>query len=235
MPEHVLKGYFVRYLRDVRNLSESSINHYVDALNTISRYLVKKHKISELIYEVTEIGELEVIKEYLYSDEEFKALNKRGHQMYSAGLNNYYRFANGEEFQKENLEILDMEIPIRGQILSEQNIWKRSGIIKKQSIESAGYICEIDSSHVTFTAESTRSQYMEGHHAIPINKQNHFKNSIDIYANIICLCPTCHRLLHYGLKRDKISVLNQIYEERINRLINSGIKINKKDFVEIAL
>ncbi len=24
--------------------------------------------------------------------------------------------------------------------------------------------------------------------------------SLDVYANIICLCPICHRLLHYGLK-----------------------------------
>lgn len=235
--EFVLKEYYVRYLRDVRQLSESSIKHYIDALNNISRYLVKNGKIEKMIYEVADICELEVIKEYLYSDNEFKALDKRGHQMYSAGLNNYYKFANGEGFQieRKKLEILDIEIPASGQILSEQNVWKRSGIIKKQSIESAGYMCEINTSHVTFTSESTRHQYMEGHHAIPIHKQNSFQNSLDVYANIICLCPICHRFLHHGLKEDKANVLNQIYDERITRLEHSGIRISKCEFVEIAI
>lgn len=235
--EFVLKEYYIRYLRDVRQLSESSLKHYIDALNNISKYLVKNKKIEKMIYEVTDIGELEVIKTYLYSDDEFKALDKRGHQMYSAGLNNYYRFANGEGFQKERkkLEILDIAVPAQDQIMSEQKIWKRSGIIKKQSIESAGYMCEINPSHSTFTAESTLHQYMEGHHAIPIHKQNCFKNSLDIYANIVCLCPNCHRLLHYGLKESKINLLTHIYDERINRLEKSGIKITTREFIDIAI
>lgn len=39
--EFVLKEYYIRYLRDVRKLSESSIKHYLDALNNISKYLLK--------------------------------------------------------------------------------------------------------------------------------------------------------------------------------------------------
>lgn len=234
--EFVLREYYIRYLRDVRQLSESSIKHYIDAINNISRYLVKNNKINKMVYEVGDIGELEIIRAYLYTDDEFIALNKRGHQMYSVGLNNYLRFANGEGFQNERkkLEILDIEIPVQGQVVQEQKIWKRSGIIKKQSIESAGYMCEIDTSHNTFIAESTQHQYMEGHHAIPIHEQNHFDNSLDVYANIVCLCPTCHRLLHCGLKDDKTKLLNQIYGERIDRLAHSGIRISKSEFIEIA-
>ncbi|SHJ42548.1 HNH endonuclease [Parasporobacterium paucivorans] len=235
--EFVLREYYIRYLRDVRQLSESSIKHYIDALNNISRYLVKNKKIEKMIYEVGDIGELEIIRAYLHSDEEFKALDKRGHRMYSASLNNYYKFAIGEGFQNERkkLEILDIEIPVQGQVASAQKIWKRSGIILRQSIESAGYKCEIDSSHTTFTAESTRRQYMEGHHAIPIHRQVHFDISLDVYANIVCLCPTCHRLLHHGLGKDKMNALNQIYNERVDRLAHSGIKISKSEFVEIAI
>ena len=68
-----------------------------------------------------------------------------------------------------------------------------------QSIESAKYECEINSKHKTFTAKSTGMPYMEGHHMLPMKYQDRFKSSLDVYANIICLCPICHRLLHYGV------------------------------------
>ena len=63
--------------------------------------------------EIQDIGELKIIKTYLYNNPEFVDLDKRGHRMYSAGLNNYCKFANGEEFEniKEKVEILDTEIP----------------------------------------------------------------------------------------------------------------------------
>lgn len=46
MQNPVLKEYYVRYLTDVRNLSQSSVKHYVDALNNISRYLVSKNLVT---------------------------------------------------------------------------------------------------------------------------------------------------------------------------------------------
>lgn len=138
---YVLMEYYIRYLNDVRSLSKSSINHYIDAIRHISRYLVQQGKIKDSLYEINDIGELEIIKEYLYHEPEFVALDKRGHQMYSAGLNNYFRFANGEGFntKKKELENLDIEIPIREKTTLEITKWKRSSIIKKQSIETADY------------------------------------------------------------------------------------------------
>lgn len=43
-----------------------------------------------------------------------------------------------------------------------------------QSIEAAGYRCEIDETHETFTAKSTGHPYMEGHHALSMKYQNKF-------------------------------------------------------------
>ena len=117
----------------------------------------------------------------------------------------------------------------------ERTTWKRSDIIKRQTIESAGYICEINMKHNTFISESTNKQYMEGHHAIPLKQQEYFDKGIDIYANIICLCPNCHRLLHYGLKNSKEILLKQIYEERFMLLAHSGINISKREFIELSL
>jgi 5-methylcytosine-specific restriction protein A len=65
--------------------------------------------------------------------------------MYSAGLNNYCRFASGEGFQKAKDKILLLDIPIAPEeaVTIEQNTWKRSGIMRTQVIEFSGYSCEI--------------------------------------------------------------------------------------------
>ena len=51
----VLKTYFSKYLAEVRGLSKSSVNHYLDALNHISRRLKAKGLIDNDIYEVTAV------------------------------------------------------------------------------------------------------------------------------------------------------------------------------------
>jgi len=199
--------------------------------------LKSKRIISESIYEIRDIGELEVIRSILYSDVEFVALDTRGNRMYSAGMNNYYRFASGEEMfgKSEVLPQLDSQLPVGEKIIVTHEEWKRSSIIKTQTLESSGYLCEIDPSHTTFIAKSNGKQYMEGHHAIPMKYQDYFSNSIDIYANVICLCPVCHRLIHYGEDESKRKLLSLIYTNRGDRLATSGIKIAKDDFERLAI
>lgn len=76
---------------------------------------------------------------------------------------------------------------------------------------------------------------MEGHHALPMTYQDKFEHSLDVYANVVCLCPICHRLLHYGVKSEKENVVNKIYFERADRLSASGIEISKKDFMKLVV
>lgn len=237
MNEYVLMTYYVKYLKEIRKVSDSTVKHYQDALRYISKYLVQKEKLQQTVYEIQDIGELEIIKTYLYSDPDFVALDKRGHQMYSAGFNNYYKFASGEGFANihQQIEVLDTEVPVADKHTRIQTAWSRSSIIKIQSIESAGYLCEVNPEHQTFTARSTGHPYMEGHHALPMKYQDKFDKSLDVYANIICLCPVCHRLLHYGVETEKENVLNKIYYDRSDRLAASGIKISKADFEKLVV
>ena len=234
---NVLKEYYIRYLRDIRGAKESTVNHYLGALNTISKYLIEKNKILVSIYEIEELGELEIVRSYLYGQPDFVEKDERGNRMYSAGLNNYIRFAEGQEFKNvgRQVECLDIIVPVGNLGTAAVTSWKRNGIIKKQSIEMANYTCEVDSVHDTFIAESTQQRYMEGHHAIPMKNQGSFSVSLDVYANIVCLCPVCHRLLHYGLRSDKESVLNRIYAERADRLKQSGIILSKEEFLDRAI
>ena len=228
----VLQEYYVRYLKEVRGVKDSTVKHYLDALNYISKYLVNDKRIETSVYEITDVGELEVIRTYLQNNPEFKELDKRGHQMYSAGLNNYYKFASGEVFEKATgkIELLDIAMPVKDLKKLEKTVASRSTIIKTQAIKSASYLCEIDAGHKTFIAKNTGNPYMEGHHAIPMMRQRQFDSSLDVYANVVCLCPVCRRLLHYGLDSEKETLVKMIYHDRAERLARSGIRLSQNEF-----
>lgn len=232
----LLEKYYIMYLRKVCGLSESSVGHYTGALKTISQFLLQKEQIQSSIYTITDLEQLERLQRFLQSNLDFKELNARGHRMYSAGLSNYLRFANGTDFAKAREQHISIDIPVRSKPqTSVRHIWTRSDIIRKQCMELADYHCELDGSHESFLAESTHRRYMEGHHIIPLRKQGNFDYSLDAYANVICLCPLCHRRIHYGLNEDRISMMKTIYKERFDRLEQSGICISMDDFITLSM
>ena len=237
MQSYVLKTYYTKYLKEVRKVSDSSVKHYDEAMRYISKYLVSHGLINESVYEIQDINELEKIRTFLYNDPEFVALDKRGHQMYSAGLNNYFRFADGEDFEnkKEDMLVLDFEVPATKLTEKRLTAYARSSIMKKQSLELAGYTCELNPDHKTFISKSNNKQYMEGHHALPLRYQESFDNSLDVYANIVCLCPVCHRLLHYGIDSEKKGSVDKIYAFRADRLAKSGILLSKDEFERLVI
>lgn len=51
----VLQEYYARYLTKVRGSSESTVKHYLDALNNISRRLKEKEIVSKDIYEIMDL------------------------------------------------------------------------------------------------------------------------------------------------------------------------------------
>ncbi len=65
---------------------------------------------------------------------------------------------------------------------------------------------------------------MEAHHLVPLQKQELFKTSLDVDANIVCLCPLCHRKLHYG--KDIREELKKLFDTRKELLEKSGIVIS---------
>ena len=234
--DSVLKEYFVRYLKEIRNTSDSTAKHYIDALNNISRFLKQKELVCENVYELTDIESLLYARDQLYADPDFIALDTRGHRMYSSGLNNYCRFAQGEGFSEiEDWNCMDVAIEPQKKRSATRDMWGRSTIIRDQIIAMADYSCEMDSSHESFTSGRTNKRYMEGHHVIPMRLQNEFNTSLDVYANIISLCPVCHRKIHYGLKTDRTIMLNQIYEKRNERLMKIGIYLGKNEFTNIII
>ena len=213
----ILKEYYARYLTDIRKNSQSTVKHYFDALNNISRRLKEKSLVRENIYD-------------------FIQANERGRRMYSAGLNNYCRFASGDGFSEiaEKIKTFDVPVPKDQNLTITKTIWKRSGVLRTQAFELANYKCELNREHETFIAESTNKPYMEGHHALPMSLQDQFSVSLDVYSNIVCLCPLCHRKIHYGMENEKKIMLDSIYAKRSSRLAKSGIRMSQDEFVRFA-
>lgn len=235
--EYILKEYFARYIREVQHDKESTVKHYFEALKYISKILVARGLIKESIYEVESVNELQNLNDILDNDPEYVKTNKDGHNMYSAGMNHYIMFVRGEGFADVHgkIKVMDMPVPKPKLIAGTTKSYVRNGIVKEQVLQEAGYLCHINPEHTTFIKVGTNHPYMEGHHAIPMGSQGQFNESLDIYANIVCLCPICHRLMHYGQPCDKKGPVDKIYADRADRLATCGIKLSMEEFEEFVL
>ncbi|WP_278834757.1 hypothetical protein [Mitsuokella multacida] len=176
--EPLLKIYYKRYLSEVRRLKPSTVNHYCDALNNITRHLQEMKMIKGSIYDISDLHQLKDLRAILFADPSFIAQNKKGNQMYSAGLNNYVKFAEGTNLPglRHDIAKLDMPMPVIAEEPKRYEIqhWARSDILREQTLAVADYHCEMDGRHQTFVAERTHKPYMESHHAIPIHLQDRF-------------------------------------------------------------
>ena len=109
----------------------------------------------------------------------------------------------------------------------------RSPAIAAKAIRAAKFSCEIDPAHWTFTSNAKKQKYVEAHHLIPISQQNRFAYSLDVVANIISLCATCHRMLHFGVSDEKKHLLKLLLKQRRPKLLAKAISINDSDFLEL--
>lgn len=112
--------------------------------------------------------------------------------------------------------------------------YKTDARISKTVLNENNYICEIEkitgNIHRTFNTNN-EVQYMEGHHLIPMKAQKDFINNIDRSDNICCLCPNCHRAIHYGTVKEKKSRLILLYKEKIEKLKANDIYIDFEELV----
>ena len=91
-------------------------------------------------------------------------------------------------------------------------VYRRDPSIAAKAIIRANYMCEYDSDHKTFNRKSNGTPYTEAHHLIPISQQKHFKNSLDVQANIVSLCSACHKCIHLG--KESPLIIHELYQLR---------------------
>ena len=111
---------------------------------------------------------------------------------------------------------------------------RRDPRVVENSVIFSSYLCEFDSRHRIFTSKTTGCNYVEGHHFIPLEFESDFKPySLDIEANVISLCPSCHKLLHFGVfDARKKTIIDKLYEQRIERLKKCEIYVSTEKLYE---
>lgn len=115
--------------------------------------------------------------------------------------------------------------------LDNQEASKRYKVIPRDrkvvvdAIILSDYACEVDQYHKTFTSKATRENYVEAHHLIPLYAQGESEYSLDVLANIVALCPNCHRKIHHAVDEEKNQLLEFLYERRKEILEQSKIVI----------
>lgn len=101
--------------------------------------------------------------------------------------------------------------------------------IKKTAIDECGYKCFYNENHTLFK-NKYGTDYVEGHHIVPMKAQDDFKDiNLDRTENIVALCPYCHKAIHHGNKNTVTDILSKIFKDRENELKAVGIKINIDD------
>ena len=103
-------------------------------------------------------------------------------------------------------------------------------VLGRAALIQCGYRCAVDGGHATFLRKSGE-RYLEVHHLVPLEWQEAFLYQLDVPANLVPLCPLCHRLLHYGRMEEKIPILTRLYEARRERLLASGISITLEELL----
>lgn len=116
---------------------------------------------------------------------------------------------------------------------------KRDARLGKAKIITSNYLCDYDNAHLTFIAKSTNKNYVEAHHLIPMQYQKIYweqaNKNIDCIQNIVSLCPTCHRMLHYGIMTEKEEMLKDLYAKMRSILHSIGINITEDDLIGLYI
>lgn len=115
---------------------------------------------------------------------------------------------------------------------STRNTFNRSITIARTAIGAAKYECQHDKTHWSFVSGATGKLYLEPHHLVPISLQSEFTNTLDCVANIIVLCPNCHRAIHYGDIPTKRAMLTKFLGERVSDLKKSGVDVSLNYLLE---
>jgi len=113
--------------------------------------------------------------------------------------------------------------------------YKTNPRISKSVIEKIGYKCQIDNTHTTFYT-TKNILFAEAHHLIPMSFQKHFLPiNLDRKENIISLCPTCHRAIHLGNKKEKEERLKILFEIKQKELKDVRLEIDLKKIISLYI
>jgi hypothetical protein len=114
--------------------------------------------------------------------------------------------------------------PERGIDSTGRKRFKTNKKIRDSVLAKANYLCDCnDSKHFYFESVEL-DNYVEGHHIVPMNRQQeyYFDSSInlDIPNNIVPLCPNCHSQIHLGSRQARLKIISELYVRNKAKLLS---------------
>jgi|GEM_PF-618156 len=248
--EHFVETTELGYSKGVKKSSGKASSY--------KNYLIKMFILVEEISKVKIMEPISTdtfkLLENLRNLDGYKPYNKMEHGFPNAAINYYLSFVSqilmDQETEIDNLseQLIDSKqnsvnnskLFIENDVKSPEkrpepvtvnNIkrYRRNLLEVRKAKDFASYICEYDNKHVTFVNNFDNNPYIEAHHLIPMATQGLFEYNIDFADNIICLCPNCHRRIHYGVISDKSEMVQKFYKERHEKIESFKVNIKYND------
>lgn len=220
--------------------------------SSYSNYLIKILVIiNESYFEKLDINSVEFINEIklIQQLDEFKIYNEEENRYPNATINAYLKFwfekafeeddfyddsrntvTKIKEYEEYNPHTGPEERPNKVQLRGRYTYVRNSSVTEYVKV-SANWKCELNPVHNTFISKYNEMPYVEAHHLIPMKLQDNFEYSLDVPANVVSLCPNCHRLVHHGIKTEKSKILISLYNQRKNDLVLAGIEMSMNDLL----
>ncbi len=120
------------------------------------------------------------------------------------------------EFIFEDIVVEDY-VPSRDAVVTREGRAKikKNSALRDVILFDANYTCALCEKKETFITNNDR-MYFEAHHLIPcnINNQVQFVKKLDHIVNLYCLCPECHRKIHYIQITEVEELLEKLYLQK---------------------
>lgn len=121
--------------------------------------------------------------------------------------------------------------------------YKTDKKLRNTALLRTKYTCEIallkGEKHSTFTSRFDNKDYAEVHHLVPMHAQEsdffveHDRLiSLDQIPNLIVLCPTCHRKIHFGLDQEVKPDLELLFDGRKEELKKHKLNIDIENLLK---
>lgn len=143
----------------------------------------------------------------------------------------YQDEVNSEYVKANTMTSYKKELRHEPVIVDGREVYLRDAKMAKEVLVINQFKCEIDGKHEAFKKKNSNELYAEAHHIVPMSKQTDYPYSLDVKANIACLCSNCHRKIHYGA--DAPDLIKKLYNLHKEMLKASGINISIDELLDI--
>jgi len=140
-------------------------------------------------------------------------------------LNNSKKTALKEDVEKE---LNEGPRPPKKTITQQdgKQVYPRNAKEAALALYLADYQCEMDVNHETFISKATKRNFTEAHHLVPLAQHANFLEvDLDRAANIVSLCPVCHKRIHHSEDKEKLQMVNALLKKRKDKLEQVGIEV----------